>query len=286
MDNLLTLDFWWAVAGHAAKIVIIVAVAIVVIRLLFLALDRFILPRAAGKTLYFGEKRVLTLSSLLKSVISYAVYFVAGVMVLQEFHIDTTSLVAGAGIIGLAIGVGAQNLIKDFMTGFFIVLEDQYAVGDYIVCDSLAGTVEEIGFRVTRLRDFNGVLHIIPNGTISRVANWTRGQMQALVNVPVSYAADLEQVLALVRQACAEVKDEAAAVLLDGPTLVGVVDMRPEYLVVRVIAKTRPLEQWKIEVALRERIKRLFDAAKVPPPLPPLRYGPGAAGLGQEGKEA
>lgn len=266
--DIFTPEFLLYFGNKAIRIFLIIGGAAVFLRFLRLFVDRLLILRPQGLTnFYFEEKRARTINGLMKSIIRYTVYFIAGVMVLQEFQVDTTSIVAGAGIIGLAIGVGAQSLIKDFITGFFIILEDQYAVGDYIVSKEMSGTVEEMGFRVTKLRDGNGVLHIIPNGDISRVSNYTRGHMQAVINVPVSYQADINIVLGLLKKACTEI-GETVNEVVEPPIVLGVVDFRPGEMIVRIIAKTIPLEQVKVETALRHRIKILFDEAGIlPPPL-------------------
>jgi small conductance mechanosensitive channel len=199
------------------------------------------------------------------SIIRYIIYFVVVVMLLQEFRIDTTSIVAGAGIIGLALGVGAQSLIKDFVTGFFIILEDQYGVGDYIAIGDMGGTVEELGFRITKLRDGNGILHIIPNGSVTKVSNYTRGHMQAAVNVPVAYDADMEQVFAILNEVC-NIIEKTNSEVIERPDILGVVDLKPGEIVIRIIAKTVPLQQVKVETALRRLIKDKFTEANILPP--------------------
>lgn len=269
MTDFLTPDFWLMAGNKALRIVLIIAGAVFTLRFLGLVVGRFFAPNFEAKSFYMEEKRARTLSRLFQSIIRYIIYFIAIVMVLQEFHIDTTSIIAGAGIVGLALGVGAQSLIKDFITGFFIILEDQYAVGDYIVSGDMSGTVEEIGFRVTKLRDGNGVLHIIPHGAISRISNHTRGHMQATVNVPIAYEADVDNTLKVLDEACVTVGKNMPEVL-EGPNVLGIVDFRPGELVVRLTAKTVPLEQIKVETALRRTIKQLFDANGVPYPSMPL----------------
>lgn len=265
MEQLLIPDFWLEMTVRIVRLAVILIGGSLVLRFTNLLIERYFVPKPGSKTIYLEEKRARTLSSLLHSVIRYTIYFIVIVMLLQEFKIDTTSIVAGAGIIGLALGVGAQSLIKDFVTGFFIILEDQYGVGDYIAISDMAGTVEEIGFRVTRLRDGNGILHIIPNGSITKVSNYTRGHMQATVNVPVPYEADMEQVFALLDEVCATVGQSVPEVI-DGPTVLGVVDLKPGEIVIRIIAKTVPLQQVKVETALRRLIKEKFTAAKIPQP--------------------
>jgi len=256
-------DFLLSAGNKVLRIFAIIVGSALTLRFFRLVVSRLFIPKVGSKAFYFDERRARTLSSLLQSIVRYIIYFITIVLVLQEFRIDTTSIIAGAGILGLAIGVGAQSLIRDFITGFFVILEDQYAVGDYIVSGDMAGTVEEIGFRVTKLRDANGVLHIIPHGVITRVTNYSRGHMQAVVNVPVAYEANLEQVMKLLEQASGEI-GETMVEVLEGPKVVGLVEFRSNELIMRVVAKTVPLEQGKVETALRYKIKVLFDAAGIP----------------------
>lgn len=269
MNELLRPDYLFFWGNKALRLVAIAIGAAIALRFFSMIVDRFFMPQPGSKRFYLEEKRARTLSTLLKSIIHYTVYFITLVMILQEFQIDTTSIIAGAGIIGLAIGFGAQTLVKDVITGFFIILEDQYSVGDYIVSGDMAGTVEELGFRVTKLRDFKGVLHIIPNGAISRLTNFTRGNMQAVVNVPVSYEADIRQIMDLLEEACSAVKDLPQVV--EAPRVVGIVDMQPGEITVRVAVKTLPLEQFGVETILRRRIKELFAEAKIPLPAAALK---------------
>lgn len=264
MTELLSPDYLLYVGNKVLRLFLIAAGSVVALRFFGLIVDRFFMPQAGAKRFYLEEKRARTLSSLLKSIIHYTIYFITLVMILQEFHIDTTSIIAGAGVIGLAIGFGAQTLVKDVITGFFIILEDQYSVGDYIASGDMAGTVEDIGFRITKLRDSNGVLHIIPNGAIIKVTNYTRGHMQAVINVPVSYDADIDQVQALLKQACEAVKELPQ--IIEQPKLLGIVDFRPGELIMRIIVKTLPLEQGGVEAAIRQQIKILFDSAAIPRP--------------------
>jgi moderate conductance mechanosensitive channel len=252
------------------RLAVICLIALAALRFSGVVVERFFQAQAGSKKFYLEEKRAHTLSVVLKLILRYAVYFIAVVMILQEFRIDTTSILAGAGIIGLAVGVGAQGLVKDIITGFFIIFEDQYAVGDYIVSGDMAGTVEEIDFRVTKLRDPSGIQHIIPNGSISRLSNYTRGHMMAVINIPVAYQADIGKVLALLEEACRDF-GEGLPEVLDGPRVVGIVDLRPGEVIVRVVAKTVPLEQQKVETAFRHKVKLLFEAAQIPAPAVVLR---------------
>ncbi|AJQ30062.1 mechanosensitive ion channel family protein [Pelosinus fermentans] len=266
MTMLLTPEFLLAAGNKIVRLLAILLGSMLILRLFSLMVNKMFIPNVGISAFSFDERRARTLGGMLQSIIRYFIYFITILMVLQEFHIDTTSLVAGAGIIGLALGVGSQSLIRDFVTGFFIVLENQFAVGDYIVSGDMAGTVEDIGLRVTKLRDGNGVLHIIPHGAISRISNYTRGHMQAVVNIPVAYEADLDKVLLLLEEACICVGKEMEEVL-EGPKVLGVVDLGAQMLMVRIVAKTVPLQQGKVENTLRYTVTRLFNEANIPHPV-------------------
>ncbi|WP_337960997.1 mechanosensitive ion channel family protein [Caloramator sp. mosi_1] len=134
-------------------------------------------------------------------MLRYTMYFVAAIWIF-----DIKTVIAVTGVAGVAIGFGAQNLVKDIISGVFILFEDQFAVGDYVVIDGLSGFVETIGIRVTKLRDFSGDLHIIPNGTISKVTNKTRGNMRALVDVDIAYEEDIDHAISVIKEVCEEVK--------------------------------------------------------------------------------
>ena len=272
MNGFFTADLWMTVTTKAMHISVILLVAFIALRGLRLLVTQILSPLAAGKAL--AGKRALTLGALLQSLIQYTVYVIVAMMLLQELQIDTTSIIAGAGFLGLAVGVGAQSLIKDMVTGFFIIFEDQYGVGDYIVCGDMAGTVEDIGFRVTRLRGANGVLHIIPNGAISRVSNYTRGHMQAVVDVAVPVSAEFEQIMEILEKDCTELEQELAEVLTGPVKVLGVVDMNTTVATVRFLADTLALEQFRVERAVRRKaITSLTLAGILPAALPPEKGG-------------
>lgn len=262
-DYMLAHGYLTSIAAGAVKIAAIVIATIIILRLAGAVIDRLFFATGEGRPCYFDEKRTKTLIALLKSILRYVVYFIAGIMVLKEFNIDTTSILAGAGIVGLAVGVGAQSMVRDLITGFFIVFEDQFAVGDYITAAELSGVVEEIGLRVIKLRDLNGMLHIVPNGSINRVTNFTRGTMQAVINIPVAYGADKEKAWQAVESAAAEIRTEISEIV-EGPRVVGYVDFTPYGAILRVAATVVPLKQGMVEAALRHRIIQKFAAADIP----------------------
>ena len=150
--------------------------------------------------LKMDEKKSTTLASILKSIVKYTVYIIVIISVLNVFEIPTAPLLATAGLGGLAIGFGAQSLVKDVFTGFFILFEDQFGVGDLVTIGSMAGTVEDMGLRITKIREYNGNLHIIPNGEIKTVTNHTRGNPLAILDIGIAYETDVERAIAVLKE--------------------------------------------------------------------------------------
>ncbi|WDU82834.1 mechanosensitive ion channel family protein [Caloramator sp. Dgby_cultured_2] len=153
-----------------------------------------------------NERKADTLKGLFKSLLRYSVYIISFIWIFETLGFDVKALIAVTGVAGVAIGFGAQSLVKDVISGIFILLEDQFAVGDYITIDGFSGIVETLGIRVTKIRDFSGELHIIPNGTIGRVTNKSRGNMRALVEVDISYEEDLEKAIDILNKISEDVK--------------------------------------------------------------------------------
>ncbi len=224
------------------------------------------------RKLYFDERRMLTLRTLAKSTLRYITYFIVGFTILGELaELAGTSLkgfLAGAGILGVALGFGAQSLIKDVITGFFIVLENQYGVGEYITTGNFSGFVEEIGLRATRLRDWSGEYHIVPNGQITAVTNHSRGGMRAMVDVGIAYEEDIDRAIGVMTGVALAVCREMAEVIVEKPEVLGVVALKTGEVVIRTVAKTKPMEQWRVERELRKRYKEAFDRERIEFPYP------------------
>ncbi|MBM7867797.1 mechanosensitive ion channel [Heliobacterium gestii] len=215
------------------------------------------------------EKRGATLASLLKSLLFYSVFFIVALEILNTvFGVQTQALLAGAGVVGVAAGFGAQSLVRDVITGFFIIFENQYAVGEFVTIGKYMGVVEEIGLRVTKVRDLTGELHIIPNGQVKEVSNRSRGPIQALVDIGVAYEEDIDRALVVLEAAAKELAAEWADQITDGPTVLGVTNLGPSEVVIRVTAKTAPLEQWRVEREMRRRFKAVLDHAGIEIPYP------------------
>ena len=283
-EHYLTPEFWLTLMQSSLRLLVIFAAAWASLHICHILIHRFFFGKSTAGRLPFDEKRGKTLSSLLESICKYALYFVVIVMVLQEIKVDTTSILASAGVIGLAVGVGAQNVVKDFIAGFFIILEDQYAVGDYIISGTNEGTVEELGFRVTKLRDANGVLHILPNGGITRVSNFNRGNIQTSVNIPVSYRTSVKEVIDRLQAVCDKFRIDRKD-LIEGPSILGIVDFQPAYMVIRIIMKTVPLTQARLEAELRYQVREEFgrqDVIDLVPAVAAARQGDGFASLNEE----
>lgn len=215
------------------------------------------------------EKRGQTVAQLLRSVGRVVIVLVAGMLSLDIFF-DIGPLLAGAGIVGLAISFGAQSLVKDIISGFFILLENQFAVGDVIEVAGKSGTVERMTLRVVMLRDLRGVLHIIPNGQMTVVSNQTRGWARAVVEVGVGYDIDVDKALGVLRdEAEAFGQDPAWAVRLDGaPEVLGIESLADSAVMIRTTLRTRPGEQWAAAREFRRRLKLRLDREGIDIPYP------------------
>ena len=221
--------------------------------------------RKSNSKFTLNEKRSMTLEAILKSVLRYTAYFFGIVGILTEVF-GTISLTF-AGIGGVAIGLGAQSIIKDIFNGFFILFEDQYAVGEYINIDDKGGIVESIELRVTKLRDFNGDLHIIPNGLITKVTNHSRGAMRILIEVDIPYDADTDRAIEIVNAACENFKLKNKN-LVEGPKVLGVSALKESSLTIKVMGKTIAMTQWDTEMELRKEIKLALEKGNIEAPYP------------------
>jgi moderate conductance mechanosensitive channel len=216
------------------------------------------------------RQRAATLGSLLRSIASFVIYGTAFVLVLGEFGVDLAPIIASAGVIGVAVGFGAQNLVKDFISGIFMMLEDQYGVGDAVDFGSASGTVESIGLRVTTIRDVEGTLWYVRNGAISRVGNFSQHFSIALVDLPVGHGADLARATELAEHAAqaAVAEPPLAEDLLGEVSVLGVQSVTADGVTLRVTVKTRPGQQAVVRRALYEAIATAFTEAGIPPPGP------------------
>ncbi len=227
-----------------------------------------VLIAASGTDIERRRQRALTLGSLLRSVSAFAIALIAILTIMAEVGLPLAPLLASAGVGGVALGFGAQSLVKDFLSGVCMIIEDQYGVGDVIDTGEAIGTVEEVTLRVTRLRDFEGVVWFIRNGEIIRIGNKSQGWAAAYIDVPVSYEEQPERVIPILQQVIDEVcADEAlASKLTEEPTVAGVESVSGGVMTVRIIAKCRPGEQFEMARVVRRRCKDALDRAGVQGP--------------------
>jgi small conductance mechanosensitive channel len=215
-------------------------------------------------------QRARTLGSLTKSVVTAIIFVLVVVMVLDEVGFNIGPLIASAGIVGVALGFGAQNLVKDFLAGVMMLMEDQYGVGDVIDMGEASGVVESVGLRVTRLRGIDGTVWYVRNGEVIRVGNSSQDWARAVIDVGVGYGEDPARVRDLLAEIAHDLVAEPdwSALALEEPEVWGVEDLGDHAVVLRLVVKTRPLEQWAIARELRERIKVRFDAEGIEIPYP------------------
>ena len=288
-------DFLAAVADTVvvkpAKVLLVIVLAFVATRLIGRGIKRFVagmgrkterkldsLRQHAPATLLKTDEtsglraaqRAETIGALLKSIAAFAVWTAAAFMVLGELGLNLGPLIAGAGIVGVALGFGAQNLVRDFISGIFMLVEDQYGVGDLIDAGPATGTVEAVSLRTTRLRDIYGVVWHIPNGKIDRIGNKSQKWSRALLDVDVAYDTDIDVAGAVIKGALDEAwkSEEWSNVILEEPELWGAEDLGPDGITIRMVVKTLPSEQFKVARYLRARIKAALDEAGIEIPFP------------------
>ncbi|MDQ3306586.1 MAG: mechanosensitive ion channel family protein [Actinomycetota bacterium] len=217
-----------------------------------------------------GAQRAETIGAVLSSITTAVVWTIAIFTVLAEFDINLGPLIAGAGIAGVALGFGAQSLVKDFLSGMFMLVEDQFGVGDIIDVGDASGTVEGVSLRTTRLRDVEGTVWHFPNGEIRRVGNKSQQWSRALIDFEVAYETDLAVAKETIKGVADHLwKDETwGATILEEPEVWGVEAFGPDGVAIRLVVKTTPSSQWKVMRELRQRMKEAFDAAGIEIPFP------------------
>ena len=276
--------FEWFVARPAAIIMIIV-VALVFRWFVNRAIDRIVrrasegsVPSVLAKSKvgeYLADlrpgmserrkQRSMTMGSLLKSISTTFILAVAMLMILDQMNVNIAPLLASAGIVGVAFGFGAQSLVKDYLAGIFMILEDQYGVGDAVDLGEASGTVEAVGLRVTRLRDVNGTVWYVRNGEILRVGNQSQNWARTVLDITVAYESDLDQVQQILKDVAHKLfeSEEFRGIIIEEPEVWGVERFDKDGVVVRVVLKTAPLQQWLVARTMREHIKNSFDKAGV-----------------------
>jgi small conductance mechanosensitive channel len=215
-------------------------------------------------------QRARTMGSLLKSSVTGVILGVVVTMAISELGYDVAPLLASAGIVGVALGFGAQTLVKDFLSGIFMIFEDQYGVGDVVDLGEATGTVEAVSLRVTRLRDVNGTVWYVRNGEILRVGNMSQNWARTVLDIPVAYTEDLHRVQEILREVAHGLweDEDYQQVVIEEPEVWGVESLTADGVLVRVTLKTAPMEQWDVAREMRQRIKARFDHEGIEIPMP------------------
>lgn len=252
------------VFGKILSIILILLIARIMISIVYRLVDRTI----NNRRLHFkNEARSTTIGGIIKKIVKYVLFFIAVIISLELVGIKTGSILATAGIGGLAISFGAQSLVKDIITGFFIIMEEQYNVGDHVKILDYEGYVEEVGIRVTKVRGFAGDLYIIPNGAIQDVSNMTRGSMRSWVDITISYDDDIDKALRVLNKVCDEIKENNSNIV-EGPTVLGVTELGDFYVKISIIAKTISGFQWSVEREIRKMAKERLEESEITIPYP------------------
>ena len=268
---------WLSVGATAVRVVVIFALAYGLTRLFRRLLSLFRRRITSHMDDVEQVRRVETLARVFRYVTTVLVSLIAGMLILSEIGVSIAPILGAAGVVGLAVGFGAQSLIKDYFTGFFLLLENQIRQGDVVDAGGKSGAVEEVTLRYVRLRDYDGVVHFIPNNLITTVSNMSRGFAFAVVDAAVAYREDLDHVMRVMRRVGAELrKDEVfGAKIIADLEMAGVDKWAESSVIVRCRFKVLPLEQWNVKREFLHRLKKAFDEEGIEIPYPHLTVYPG-----------
>lgn len=251
-------EMWTAASMVLLRVILIIVVS----RLVLLMVNRFIdhvTNEKKSKRLKLRTRRVQTMGRLLKNAASYVFNFIAILLILGEFHIQLAPLLAGAGVIGLAIGFGAQSLVKDVITGFFIILEDQFAVGDVIQTKDFKGTVEMIGLRATRIRNWTGEVHIIPNGLINEVTNFSVNPLLAVIDITIAYENTIEETMSTIRDVLNQINNPSITAT---PEVLGIQTLALNQMTIRITARCKPNTTGEVTRLINTELKKAFEMVR------------------------
>lgn len=259
--------------SNGIRILLIVVGAIVISKVITKIIERAIrvaVVSSAYDSKEAEEKRENTLIQIFNVTVRTLIFLVAGLMILDQFGLEIGPMIAAAGIAGVALGFGGQYLIRDIITGLFIILENQYRIGDVVNFDGTGGSVVEITLRKTILRDLNGTLHHIPHGEIKKVANLTKDFSRVNINLGVAYSSKLEEVIRVINETGLQMAQEDAwkEKIISPIQFVRVDDFADSAIMVKVLGDTKVLMQWEVAGEFRKRIKMAFDKAGIEIPFP------------------
>ncbi|MGG4145990.1 mechanosensitive ion channel family protein [Paenibacillus algorifonticola] len=264
MEWLTNVETWQRFGESAIRIALIIVITHLLIWIVNKSIDR-ILSNKQTSRLPMQARRMVTVGRLLKNIVMYACYLIGGMLLMSELGIQLGPLLAGAGIVGLAIGFGAQSLVKDIITGFFIILEDQFAVGDVIQAGQFKGTVEVIGLRTTRLLSWTGEIFIIPNGMINEVTNFSLRNSVAVVDVAIGYEEDVDRATSIIQATVDKLEDENLA---KPPEVLGIQLMGATEVKIRIIAECLPNTQHALARKINLQVKKALVENGMDTPYP------------------
>jgi small conductance mechanosensitive channel len=284
MEQFLIADYWTGIFENILKwlidvlpflllLIVILIVSLKLVNFFLKRLSKFFINRAIHSETTNGleaEKRIKTLIGILKGISKLVIWLIVIFMFLKRIGLDITPVLAGAGILGLAIGFGAQELVRDFISGFFILLENQIRAGDVAIINGTGGLVEKIELRTTTLRDFSGVVHVFQNGKIDTISNMTKEWSAMVFDMGVAYKEDPDKVMDVMVQVGKELQEDE----IFGPKIIepiemfGVNEFGDSAVVIRARFKTKPIEQWSVGREYRRRLKKAFDKAGIEIPFP------------------
>ena len=262
------------IARSGVKILLILLLMFVLVKLTHLLTDRLFTSVKKRRKKQDDElnKRTDTLGSVVHYVLSIAMMLIALVMILSEVGIEIGPILAAAGVLGLAVGFGAQSLVKDIISGFFIFLEDQIRVGDVVEIAGKSGVVERMNLKMTILRDLSGNVHFVPNGEINVVTNMTKGYSRYLFNIGVAYREDVDEVMDIMRQVDEDLRNdpEFGADILAPLEMLGLDEFADSALIIKARTTTKPIKQWRVAREFNRRLKKAFDEKNIEIPFPHL----------------
>lgn len=259
---------WGAASG--LRIMIIITMAAIALTILRRAMERFQKMYEGALPTDAQAKRAKTLTFVIRDVARVVIHAVAGMMILSEVGVDLKPILAAAGLGGLAIGFGAQSLVKDVISGFFILLEDSIRVGDVVEIAGVGGVVEDVKLRTIVLRDVSGNVHVVPNGVIDKVKNMTKLYAFYLFNIGVAYREDVDDVMEVLREVAEDVRRDPAFAgdILEPLDMLGVDEFADSAVIIKCRIKTQPSKQWRVGREMNRRIKKTFDAKGIEIPFP------------------
>jgi len=272
----------WLLTG-GLRILVIVIVLFVALRLVKILSRRLFGAFLKGAVDDEMRKRADTLGSLVRYLLSVSIVLTACVMVLGELGIEIGPILAAAGVVGLALGFGSQHLVQDIISGFFIILDDEIRVGDYVSTAGKAGIVERVNLRMTVLRDFSGNVHYIRNNQIDIVTNMTKEYSQYVFDIGVAYREDVDEVTGVIKQVDEDLRNdkEYGSMILEPIEILGLDQFADSALIIKARTKTKPLKQWKVAREFNRRLKKAFDEKGIEIPFPHVTLYAGQDKKGQ-----